>query len=96
VVGKREFEYYFKEKMHLVCEILSHTAKKKLLGLINYNPTRDDTQGKEFFSFGRVDIRAKFSKRKGFCLPALWMRWNKLSEEVAKARRQFVIWREWS
>ncbi len=47
-------------------------ARKESLGGFNYTSARMTTKGKRFFTFGRIDIRAKLPVAKGMW-PALWM-----------------------
>jgi beta-glucanase (GH16 family) len=70
--GSEELQYYKKDNATLVDGNLIITAKKENEGTRNYTSSRMTTQGKEFITFGRVDVRAKFPKGKGFG-PALWM-----------------------
>jgi beta-glucanase (GH16 family) len=77
--GSEELQYYKKENATLVNGNLVITAKKEIVGTNNYTSIRMITQGKKFFTFGRVDIRAKFPKGKGFG-PALWMMGENLPE----------------
>ncbi len=47
-------------------------ARKEAMGGSNYTSARMTTKGKRFFTFGRIDIRAKLPVAKGMW-PALWM-----------------------
>jgi beta-glucanase (GH16 family) len=57
----------FLSKGNLIIE-----ARKESLGGFNYTSARMTTKGKRFFTFGRIDIRAKLPVSKGMW-PALWM-----------------------
>lgn len=72
--GNNELEYYtdrpkniFVSNGNLIIE-----ARKETFGNFNYTSGRMTTQGKKFFKFGRIDIRAKLPVGKGIW-PALWM-----------------------
>jgi beta-glucanase (GH16 family) len=72
--GNNELEYYtdrlkniFVSNGNLIIE-----ARKETFGNFNYSSGRMTTQGKKFFKFGRIDIRAKLPVGKGIW-PALWM-----------------------
>ncbi|MCU0362988.1 MAG: family 16 glycosylhydrolase [Bacteroidales bacterium] len=72
--GNNELEFYtnstnntFVSKGNLVIE-----ARKDLASGLNYTSGRMTTQGNKFFTFGRIDIRAKLPVGKGIW-PALWM-----------------------
>ncbi len=47
-------------------------ARKEIKNSVTYTSGRMTTQGKKFFKFGRIDIRAKLPVGKGIW-PALWM-----------------------
>lgn len=70
--GSEELQFYKKENTTLVDGNLIITAKKENVGTRNYTSSRMITQGNRFFTFGRVDIRAKLPKGKGFW-PGFWM-----------------------
>jgi beta-glucanase (GH16 family) len=72
--GNNELEYYtnstknaFVSNGNLIIE-----ARKETIGNFNYSSARLTTANKKFFTYGRVDIRAKLPKTKGIW-PALWM-----------------------
>ncbi|MDG1279082.1 MAG: glycoside hydrolase family 16 protein [Algoriphagus sp.] len=77
--GSNELQYYKKENTTLADGKLVITAKKESVGTSNYTSSRINTQGKQSFTFGRVDIRAKLPKGKGFW-PSFWMLGNSVSE----------------
>ena len=77
--GSEELQYYKKENTALVDGELIITAKKESVGTSNYTSSRINTQGKQSFTYGRVDIRAKLPKGKGFW-PSFWMQGNNVSE----------------
>jgi len=64
--GSEQLQYYKKENTTLVGGNLVITAKKENVGTSNYTSSRINTFGKRFFTFGRIDIRAKLPKGKGF------------------------------
>ena len=51
---------------------LTIEARQQSVGGSNYTSARITTQGKQFFKYGRVDIRAKLPQGQGIW-PALWM-----------------------
>lgn len=55
-------------------------AKQQNMGGKNYTSTRIKTQGKQFFQYGRVDIRAILPKGQGIW-PALWMLGETIDDE---------------
>lgn len=72
--GNNELEYYtnstknvFVSNGNLIIE-----ARKESIGGFNYSSARLTTANKKFFTYGRVDMRAKLPKTKGIW-PALWM-----------------------
>ncbi len=72
--GNNEEQYYtnsssncYFQEGYLVLE-----AKKENAGGKSYTSSRIKTEGKKFFKFGRVDIRAKLPEGRGVW-PALWM-----------------------
>jgi|WetSurMetagenome_2_1015567.scaffolds.fasta_scaffold06391_5 beta-glucanase (GH16 family) len=72
--GNNELEYYtnnpkntFVSNGNLIIE-----ARRETLNNFNYTSGRMTTQNKKFFTFGRIDIRAKLPVGKGIW-PALWM-----------------------
>jgi hypothetical protein len=72
--GNNELEYYtnstknaFVSNGNLIIE-----ARKEPIGGFNYSSARLTTANKKFFTYGRIDIRAKLPKTKGIW-PALWM-----------------------
>ena len=72
--GNAELENYtarpqnaFVSRGNLIIE-----ARKESLGGFGYTSARMTTKGKKFFTFGRIDIRAKLPVAKGMW-PALWM-----------------------
>lgn len=70
--GNNELQYYAKENLTLSEGKLIITAKKENAGTKNYTSGRLNTRGKTSFTYGRVDIRAKLPKGKGFW-PGFWM-----------------------
>ena len=72
--GNNELEYYTTPPNNLSFQDgkLIIEAKAEAYGGKNYTSSRIKTQGKKFFKFGRIDIRALLPKGKGIW-PALWM-----------------------
>ena len=70
--GNNELEYYRSENSTVADGLLTITAKQENFGGRDYTSSRLKTQGKQFFTYGRVDIRAKLPKGQGIW-PALWM-----------------------
>ena len=77
--GNQELEFYKKENTSLQDGNLVITAKRENAGSRNYTSSRLITKGKRFFTYGRVDIRAKLPKGQGIW-PALWMLGENISE----------------
>ncbi|MDA0314446.1 MAG: glycoside hydrolase family 16 protein [Bacteroidetes bacterium] len=77
--GNQELEFYKKENTTLQDGNLVITAKRESTGTRNYTSSRLITKGKRFFTYGRVDIRAKLPKGQGLW-PALWMLGENISE----------------
>ena len=78
--GNNELEYYtanprntFVSNGNLIIE-----ARREAVNSFNFTSGRMTTQGKKFFRFGRIDIRAKLPVGKGIW-PALWMLGTNLS-----------------
>jgi len=70
--GNNEKQYYRKENTVVGDGFLTITAKKENFNGYEYTSSRLTTQGKRYFRYGRVDIRAALPKGKGLW-PALWM-----------------------
>ena len=70
--GNNELEYYRSENSTVADGLLTITSKQENFGGRDYTSSRLKTQGKQFFTYGRVDIRAKLPKGQGIW-PALWM-----------------------
>ncbi len=77
--GNQELEFYKKENTKLQDGNLIITAKRENAGNRNYTSSRLITKGKQFFTYGRIDIRAKLPKGQGLW-PALWMLGENISE----------------
>lgn len=77
--GNEELEFYKKENTTLVDGNLVITAKGETVGGKSYTSSRLITKGKKFFTYGRVDIRAKLPKGQGLW-PALWMLGENINE----------------
>lgn len=77
--GNNELEFYKKENTSLADGNLIITAKRENAGSRNYTSSRLITKGKKFFTYGRVDIRAKLPKGQGIW-PALWMLGENISD----------------
>lgn len=70
--GNNELQYYREENTSVRDGLLLITAKKESFSGQQYTSSRIVTQGKQFFTKGRVDIRAATPKGQGIW-PALWM-----------------------
>lgn len=70
--GNQELQYYRAENTTVEDGLLKITAKQEFFGGFNYTSSRIKTQGKQFFTYGRIDIRAALPYGKGLW-PALWM-----------------------
>ncbi len=78
--GNNELEFYtnspknsFITKGYLVIE-----ARKEVVGSNNFTSARLQTKGKQEFTYGRMDIRAKLPKGQGIW-PAIWMLGSNIS-----------------
>ena len=70
--GNNELQYYRQDNTSVENGYLIITAKQQNFGGSNYTSSRLKTQGRQFFTYGRIDIRAKLPYGKGIW-PALWM-----------------------
>lgn len=70
--GNNELQYYRQDNTSVENGYLIITAKQQNFGGSNYTSSRLKTQGRQFFRYGRIDIRAKLPYGKGIW-PALWM-----------------------
>lgn len=72
--GNNEAQYYTDRPDNVVVEdgLLKITAKKENYEGSDYTSSRLKTQGKFYFTYGRVDIRAKLAGGGG-TWPAIWM-----------------------
>ena len=70
--GNNEFQYYRAENIELVNGLLTIHALKEDFQDRHYTSARILTQDKFFYTFGRMDIRAKLPYSQGLW-PALWM-----------------------
>jgi beta-glucanase (GH16 family) len=77
--GNNELEYYRSENTSVANGLLTITAKQESFGGRSYTSSRLKTEGKKFFTYGRIDIRAKLPKGQGIW-PALWMLGENISE----------------
>ena len=77
--GNNELEYYRSENTNVANGLLTITAKQENFGGRSYTSSRLKTEGKKFFTYGRIDIRAKLPKGQGIW-PALWMLGENISE----------------
>ncbi|MDA8639600.1 glycoside hydrolase family 16 protein [Flavobacteriaceae bacterium] len=72
--GNNEVQFYTDRTQNAVVRdgILSITARKENYNGSNYTSARLKTQGKYFFTYGKVEVRAKLPASAG-TWPALWM-----------------------
>ncbi|MGB5325387.1 MAG: family 16 glycosylhydrolase [Pseudomonadales bacterium] len=70
--GNNELQYYRSQNTNVANGVLSIEARQENFGGKNYTASRIKTQGKRFFRYGRVDIRAVLPAGTGYW-PALWM-----------------------
>lgn len=77
--GNQELEYYKKENTSLADGNLTITAKRESINGKPYTSSKLNTKGKKFFTYGRIDIRAKLPKGQGLW-PALWMLGENIDE----------------
>jgi len=70
--GNEQLQFYRKQNAELKDGHLVITAKRQLIRNKFYTSARINTQGRQSFTFGRIDIRAKMPEGQGVW-PALWM-----------------------
>ena len=72
--GNNEVQFYTDRTQNAVARdgILSITARKENYNGSNYTSSRLKTQGKYFFTYGKVEVRAKLPASAG-TWPAIWM-----------------------
>ena len=70
--GNQELQYYRQENTEVKDGLVIITAKKESFGGRQYTSSRLKTQGKQSFTYGRMDIRAALPFGKGIW-PAIWM-----------------------
>ena len=70
--GNNELEYYRSQNAWVADDVLTIEAREESYGGSDYTSARLKTEGKIFFKYGRVDIRALLPKGQGIW-PALWM-----------------------
>ena len=79
--GNNELEYYTnRNKNSFITKggYLVMEARREVIGSNNYSSARLQTKGKEEFTYGRMDIRAKLPKGQGIW-PAIWMLGSNIS-----------------
>jgi beta-glucanase (GH16 family) len=69
--GNRELEYYRSENATVASGLLTIEAREEYYGGKKYTSSRIKTEHKQFFKYGRIDIRAKMPQGQGLW-PALW------------------------
>ncbi|MBS9524496.1 family 16 glycosylhydrolase [Litoribacter alkaliphilus] len=77
--GNNELQFYRRENAEVKDGMLVITAKEENFGGKNYTSTRMKTQGKQSFTFGRIDFRAVLPKGQGIW-PAFWMLGESITE----------------
>ena len=70
--GNWELQYYRPENTIVSDGYLIIEAKEQSFSGANYTSSRIKTEGKQFFKYGRIDIRAALPEGQGIW-PALWM-----------------------
>jgi beta-glucanase (GH16 family) len=70
--GNDELEYYRNENTTVANGLLTIEAREEFYGGKNYTSSRIKTEHKQFFKYGRIDIRAKMPQGQGLW-PAVWM-----------------------
>ena len=78
--GNNELQYYRHENAWVEDGLLTIEARKENFQGSSYTSARMKTQGKRFFKYGRVDIRALLPKGQGIW-PALWMLGTSITSE---------------
>ena len=69
--GNRELEFYRSENATVASGLLTIEAREEYYGGKKYTSSRIKTEHKQFFKYGRIDIRAKMPQGQGLW-PALW------------------------
>jgi len=77
--GNNELQYYRAENTSVANGHLTIEARQENFGGRAYTSSRLKTQGKQFFQYGRVDIRAVLPQGTGMW-PALWMLGESISD----------------
>ncbi|MDN3202634.1 glycoside hydrolase family 16 protein [Algoriphagus sediminis] len=77
--GNDELQFYKEENTKVEDGFLTITAKPESAGTRTYTSSRLITKGKQFFTYGRIDIRAVMPKGQGLW-PALWMLGENIDE----------------
>jgi beta-glucanase (GH16 family) len=77
--GNNELQFYRRENAEVKEGMLIITAKEENFGGKKYTSTRLKTQGKQSFTFGRIDFRAVLPKGQGIW-PAFWMLGESITE----------------
>ncbi len=70
--GNNESQYYREENAWVENDVLTIEAREEAFGSRNHTSARMKTQGKQSFTYGRIDIRALLPQGQGIW-PALWM-----------------------
>lgn len=65
-------QHYLPNNLKIVDNALSIQARKETIGNFNYTSGAIITQDKFEFQYGKLEVRVKFPKGKGF-IPAVWM-----------------------
>ena len=77
--GNNELQYYTEENAFLKQGFLVIEARKENKLGMEYTSSRIITKDKQSFKYGRIDLRARLPKGKGFW-PALWMLGSNFSD----------------
>jgi beta-glucanase (GH16 family) len=78
--GNNEKQYYRQENSFVSDGLFIIEAKNETFNNSQYTSTRVTTQGKQSFTYGRIDVRAALPYGKGMW-PAIWMLGNSVSTE---------------
>lgn len=70
--GNNELQYYRAENTSVANGLLTINVHEENFGGRNYTSSRIKTQAKQFFQYGKIDIRAVLPRGQGLW-PALWM-----------------------
>jgi len=79
--GNNELQYYTNDTLNSLVKngVLTITARKQQIGKNKYTSARLVTRGKTYFTYGKIEIRAKLPSGVGVW-PAIWMLGKNITE----------------